>query len=130
MSCTSILSLQSINYLYWLFNCISKPIPYYFSKLYISSIFTISNLIIKSSHSSDPINLTDFKKLNYTLSPFILDIIIISINYGICPTSFKQAIISPILKKPLHNSNKSTNYRPISQLPFLSKILEQIVAKQ
>ena len=56
------------------------------------SIFTISNLISKSSssHSSDPINLAAFKKLNYTLSPYILDIIIISLNDGICPTSFKH----------------------------------------
>ena len=92
------------------------------------SIFTISNLISRCSHSSDPINLTAFKKLNYTLSPYILDIIIISLNDGIFPTSFKHAIISPILKTPLLDPNIIANYRPISQLPFLSKILERIVA--
>ena len=81
------------------------------------SIFTISNLISKSSssHSSDPINLAAFKKLNYTLSPYILDIIIISLNDSICPTSFKHAIITPILKKPLLDPNIIANYRSISQ---------------
>ena len=94
------------------------------------SIFTISNLIFKSSssHYSDRINLAACKKLNYTLSPYILDIIIISLNYGICPTSFKHAIITHILKKPLLDPNIIANYRPISQLPFLSKILERIFA--
>ena len=83
-----------------------------------------------SSHYSDPINLAAFKKLNYTLTPYILDIIIISLNDGIFPTSFKHAIITPILKKHLLEPNIIANYRPISQLPFLSKILEQIVAIQ
>ena len=83
------------------------------------SIFTISNLISKSSssHSSDPINLAAFKKLNYTLSPYILDIIIISLNDGIFPTS----------KKPLLDPNIIANYRPISQLPFLTKIKLEMI---
>ena len=94
------------------------------------SIFKISNLISKSSssHSFDPINLAAFKKLNYTLTPYILDVIIISLNDAIFPTSFKHAIITPILKKPLLDPNIIANYRPISQLPFISKILEQIIA--
>ena len=129
-TCTSISSHLPISSLPCI--CISKPIPYYFSKFYMPSIFTIYNLISKSysSHSSDPINLAVFKKLNYTLSPYILDIIIISLNYGIFPTSFKHAISSPILKKSLLDPNIIANYHPISQLPFLSKILERIVAIQ
>ena len=129
-TCTSISSLLTISSIPCI--CISKPIQYYFSKFYMPSIFTISNIIFKSSsyHSSDPINLAAFKKLNYTLSPYILDIIIISLNDGFFHTSFKHAIITPILKKPLLDPNIIANYRPISQLPFLSKILERIVAIQ
>ena len=60
-TCTSISYRLSISSISWIF--ISKPIPYYFSKFYMSSIFTISNLISKSSssHSSEPINLAAFK---------------------------------------------------------------------
>ena len=43
---------------------------------------------------------------------------------------YKHAIITPILKKPLLDPNIIANYRPISQLPFISKILERIVAIQ
>ena len=46
------------------------------------------------------------------------------------PTSFKHDIIIQILKKPLLDPNIITNYRPISQLPFLSKILKRILAIQ
>ena len=113
-TCTSISSLLPISSILCI--CINKPIPYYISKFYMPYIFTISNLISKfsSSHYSDPINLAALKKLNYTLSPYILDIIIISLHYGICPTSFKHSIFTPILKKPLLDPNIITNYHSIS----------------
>ena len=43
---------------------------------------------------------------------------------------FKKAIISPLLKS--HNLDPDTlaNYRPISHLSFLSKVLEKVVAGQ
>ena len=46
-TCTSISSLLPINSIPCI--CISKPITYYFSKFYMPYIFTISNLISKSS---------------------------------------------------------------------------------
>ena len=42
----------------------------------------------------------------------------------------KQAIVSPLLKSPNLDVNIFYNYRPISQLPFLSKILEKVIAVQ
>ena len=44
--------------------------------------------------------------------------------------SFKHAIITPILKKTSSNLNLLCNYRPISQLPIFSKLLERIVVHQ
>ena len=46
------------------------------------------------------------------------------------PQSFKVAVIKPLLKKPTLDPGILANYRPISNLPFLSKILERVVAKQ
>ena len=73
---------------------IGKPIPYYFSKLSIPSLFTIFDLICKYSSScySDPFNLTAFNILNCTISPNILDITNISINYYIL--QFLSSILS------------------------------------
>ena len=49
-----------------------------------------------------------------------------SLSQGIFPTSWKEAIIYPIFKKKGSTSDP-TNYRPISLLPCISKILEKIV---
>ena len=64
------------------------------------------------------------------LTPSIFNIINISLYSGIVPSSLKHAIIKPILKKPGLDIECLPNYRPISQLPFISKILEIIVSKQ
>ena len=55
-------------------------------------------------------------------------VINISLSEGVIPTEWKAAKVTP-----LHKSEPRTeleNYRPISVLPALSKILERIVHKQ
>ena len=44
--------------------------------------------------------------------------------------SLKYAIIKPILKKTSLDPDVLTYYRPISQLPIISKIMERIVSRQ
>ena len=53
-----------------------------------------------------------------------------SLLTGYVPQSFKVAVIKPLLKKPTLDPEVLANYRPISNLPFLSKILEKVVANQ
>ncbi len=56
-------------------------------------------------------------------------IINLSLHLGDIPNSLKKAIIKPLLKKlGLEFINK--NYRPVSNLTFLSKIIERAIAKQ
>ena len=49
---------------------------------------------------------------------------------GVVPSDFKQALVTPLIKKKTLCRNEFKNYRPISNLSFLSKILEKIVAKR
>ena len=64
----------------------------------------------------------------------IVDSITLIINESLCtgivPSCFKHAIVSPLLKKPGADPDILKNYRPVSNLPFISKILEKIVALQ
>ena len=60
----------------------------------------------------------------------ITHIINLSMQQSTVPTQFKTAVISPILKKTGLNPNELKNYRPISNLSFLSKTLERVVAEQ
>ncbi len=46
------------------------------------------------------------------------------------PTAFKQARVTPLLKKPTLNTSLTDSYRPVSLLPFIAKTLEQVVFNQ
>ena len=52
----------------------------------------------------------------------------LSLSEGCFPSHFKSALLSPLLKKPTLNKDDMKNYQPVSNLSFLSKILEKVVA--
>ena len=58
----------------------------------------------------------------------IVKIINASLKTGIVPNIFKLAHVTPLLKKTSLDPESLNNYRPISQLPFISKVLEKVVA--
>ena len=43
---------------------------------------------------------------------------------------FKCAIVKPVLKKSTLDNDALHNYRPVSNLPFVSKLVERVAAKQ
>uniref|UniRef100_A0A674M8R9 Reverse transcriptase domain-containing protein n=1 Tax=Takifugu rubripes TaxID=31033 RepID=A0A674M8R9_TAKRU len=53
-----------------------------------------------------------------------------SLSTGTVPSSLKTAAIIPILKKTDSDPNNYNNLRPIFNLPFISQILEKVVASQ
>ena len=57
------------------------------------------------------------------ITPIVADVV----NKPLC---FKHALVKPQLKKASLDPNCVSNYRPVSNLPFLSKVLECIVLKQ
>ena len=42
----------------------------------------------------------------------------------------KVALINPILKKPLLDKEVLSNYRPVSNLTYVPKLIERVIAKQ
>ncbi len=60
----------------------------------------------------------------------LLNIINSSLSLGHVPKPFKLAVIKPLIKKPKLDPCELANYRPISNLPFMLKILEQVVSAQ
>uniref|UniRef100_A0A3Q3FK17 Reverse transcriptase domain-containing protein n=1 Tax=Labrus bergylta TaxID=56723 RepID=A0A3Q3FK17_9LABR len=93
----------------------------------------ISDLIQKSKPSTcqlDPLPTTLVRSCLPSLLPLISAIIHASLTTGIVPSLFKTAAATPILKKPGSDPNNFNNLCPISNLPFISKILEKIVATQ
>ena len=49
---------------------------------------------------------------------------------GSFPSVVKSAVVRPLLEKTSLDSENIKNYRPVSNLPFLSKIIEKIVLLQ
>ena len=64
------------------------------------------------------------------LGPIITNLVNLSLSEGIFPSSFKQALVQPLLKKPSLSTDDLNNFRPISNLIFISKILEKVVASR
>lgn len=65
-----------------------------------------------------------------TLLPFITKIINTSLQSGQIPSQLKVAKLRPLLKKPSLDHTQFSNYRPVSNLTFLSKAIEKLVANQ
>uniref|UniRef100_A0A803TBP9 Reverse transcriptase domain-containing protein n=1 Tax=Anolis carolinensis TaxID=28377 RepID=A0A803TBP9_ANOCA len=63
------------------------------------------------------------------LAEWVKVVVNASLWEGIFPVSLKLAVIKLLLKKPSLD-NSLDNYRPISNLPFLGKFVERVVATQ
>ncbi len=118
-------------------------VPKLFSNMNWSSIpsFLNSNdslrmklrkLLLKSPNKYcelDPIPTNLLKECIDEILPLITKIINLSLQLGNMPTSLKNAIIKPMLNKLcLELINKK--YIPVSNLPFLSKLIDREVALQ
>ena len=78
----------------------------------------------------DPFPTELLKRCVTVLLPYLVKLFNLSLSSGVVPTSFKHAMVKPLIKKPSLDPENLRNYRPISNLSFLSKILEKIVAKR
>jgi len=70
------------------------------------------------------------KRAADVLAPVITNVCNASLQTGHFPDSQKQARVTARLKKPSLNPDDLNSFRPISNLTFLSKIIERIATKQ
>ena len=84
----------------------------------------------KKSCELDPIPATILKGCKKTLLPTFTNIINKSLETACMPVQLKEAMLKPKLKKSNLEFEEYSNFRPISNLKFLSKIIEKAVATQ
>ena len=77
----------------------------------------------------DPMPTSLLKNSLDVVLPTITDIINTSLITGVFPSTIKSAVVIPLLKKPTLDLTFN-NFRPISNLSFLSKLVERVVANQ
>ena len=104
-----------------------------FSVLQPCSVEDLERVIMSSPAKScelDPIPTFLLREFLKDLLPFIHLMCNSSISAGLLPSSQKKAVVTPAIKKRGLDSEVMNNYRPISNLSFLSKIMEKVVSKQ
>ena len=101
-----------------------------FTEITTNDLQLILSSLKKKFSKSDPIPTTILISAIDLLYPIILHIINKSISECIFPSPLKHALIIPILKSSTLDTNTFNNYRPISLLPYLSKILEKVLYLQ
>ena len=82
----------------------------------------INILLIRCTPNNSP------QKMLVGASPGNYSMINVSLSSRQFPRSFSHALVKPLLKKPNADCEILKNYRPASNLTFLSKILEKVVA--
>lgn len=93
----------------------------------------VGQILLSSPNKScclDPLPVWLLKCNSDIISPVICKIVNSILSVGTLPTSLKVASITPVIKKTSLDPLVSKNYRPISNLPFLSKLIEKLVARQ
>ena len=91
----------------------------------------IRNIIKLSPAKScelDPLPTWLLKECIAELVPTITDIVNMSLRDSLMPKSLKTALIRPLLKKTGLDSDILINYRPVSNLTFISKVIEKVAS--
>jgi hypothetical protein len=78
----------------------------------------------------DPLPTDVLKSFLPDLLPFLTDLCNASLEQGCLPLSERHAIVTPRIKKPGADPIDVQNYRPVSNLTFVSKVVERLVCRQ
>jgi len=98
-----------------------------FKELTSEEITKIVKDLPNKTSSEDAIPLWLFKRCLPELLPFLHSIVNKSLKEGVFPAKLKVAAVRPGLKKQNLDVDVLKNYRPISNLTYVSKILEKAV---
>ena len=96
------------------------------------SLGEVSKIVLESSNAScrlDPVPTWLAKSCLDVLTPPITEMFNLSLLSGCVPENWRTAVVIPLLKKPgLDLVYK--NFRPVSNLPFISKVVEKAALQQ
>jgi hypothetical protein len=108
----------------------TAPSLEFFHQLSIEEITKLIKASPTKSCKLDPLPTHLLKDCLEALAPAITNVVNLSLAESTFPQEMKQALVTPLIKKPTLNKEVLSNYRPVSNLSFLSKVTEKAVAKQ
>jgi len=85
----------------------------------------IKSLALNKATGLDGISIRLLREAADIVVPSLTNITNLSIRSGVFPDKWKVAIVLPVYKDDI--KSEASNYRPISILPIVSKIIEKII---
>ena len=82
----------------------------------------------KTTCSSDPFPTRLLMSHLHAIVPILQHIVNLCLTTGDFPISCKSSIVIPLIKKPGLDREMLKNYRPVSNLSFLSKVIEKVIS--
>ena len=96
----------------------------------LSDVMALINSGKTKSSKIDPLPITLLKANTAALAPFFVNLINMSYTSCTVPAHLKHAVVTPLLKRPGLPKDNYSKYLPISNLPYVSKLLECHVSAQ
>ena len=104
-------------------------VPFVFTEIPVSVVLShLQSLNPRKSTGPDGLSARFLKEVSTEIAPALTDLFNISLSSGVFPSEWKRSHITPIQKGG--PSDDPSNFRPISVVPVLAKILEKIVSIQ
>jgi hypothetical protein len=111
----------------------SGPSPASLNNFRSCSLDEVRRVITQSPQKFSQLDLLPhsllMKSLDHLL-PFLLLLCNSSLSSGTLPTSEESALITSIMKKHDLDLDSASSYRPVSNLTFVSKLIERLVCSQ
>ena len=114
-------------------SCCNQGIGLQFREFTEVSESEVENIIKRSSSKScslDPLPTWLLKKHLRVVLPELVHLTNQVLSSGVFPTDLKEALVLPVIKKASLDRNDLRSYRPVSNIPFRSKIVERIMLRQ
>ena len=92
-----------------------------------SALVRLSSLVSRTCPLVLRTRTQSLKECASVLVPIIINIVNLSFSSGQLHPILKESVISPLLKISTSNRDQLSNYRPISNLSLISKIIERVV---
>jgi hypothetical protein len=96
----------------------------------VDDVLTAINRLPDKTSAADPMPTSVLKQVADLIAPYLTELFNRSLSEGAFPTAYKEAFVTPVFKKPGLDAADPASYRPISNLPVVSKLFERLVVGQ
>src|SRR5664279_3794371 len=97
------------------------------SEVTVDEVVRLIRALLSKTSRMDYIPITLLKSAVDVMAPLIVQLANLSFKAGVFPSSLKHGRVTPLCKKPGLDKSDMANFRPVTNLSSLSKVLEKLV---